>query len=119
MLLESQDAQPDIELLSLCINLAANKRNAQVICDHNGLRLLMKRAFKFKDPLLMKMVRNISLHEGPTKNLFIVSMKCCGVLYSFNVCIVNNPFKVHHCTSVLQPNKYVKSFQLAAVIRDF
>ena len=73
MLLESPDAQPDLELLSLCINLAANKRNAQVICEHNGLRLLMKRAFKFKDPLLMKMIRNISQHDGATKTLFIVS----------------------------------------------
>ena len=74
MMLESPDAQPELELLALCINLSANKRNAQIICEHNGLRLLMKRAFKFKDPLLMKMVRNVSQHDGPTKNLFIVRM---------------------------------------------
>ncbi|NXK45692.1 KIFA3 protein, partial [Chauna torquata] len=37
----------------------------------NGLKMLMKRALKFKDPLLMKMIRNISQHDGPTKNLFI------------------------------------------------
>ncbi|XP_075793101.1 kinesin-associated protein 3 isoform X5 [Pelodiscus sinensis] len=37
----------------------------------NGLKLLMKRALKFKDPLLMKMIRNISQHDEPTKNLFI------------------------------------------------
>lgn len=36
--------------------------------------MLMKRALKFKDPLLMKMIRNISQHDGPTKNLFIVSI---------------------------------------------
>lgn len=35
--------------------------------------MLMKRALKLKDPLLMKMIRNISQHDGPTKNLFIVS----------------------------------------------
>lgn len=35
--------------------------------------MLMKRALKFKDPLLMKMIRNISQHDGPTKSLFIVS----------------------------------------------
>lgn len=40
----------------------------------NGLKMLMKRALKFKDPLLMKMIRNISQHDGPTKNLFIVSV---------------------------------------------
>lgn len=39
----------------------------------NGLKMLMKRALKFKDPLLMKMIRNISQHDGPTKSLFIVS----------------------------------------------
>lgn len=40
----------------------------------NGLKMLMKRALKFKDPLLMKMIRNISQHDGPTKTLFIVSI---------------------------------------------
>lgn len=70
MLLESPE-KADIELLSLCINLAANKRNAQIVCEGKGLKLLMKRAFKFRDPLLMKMIRNISQHDGPTKNLFV------------------------------------------------
>ncbi|XP_069120818.1 kinesin-associated protein 3-like isoform X1 [Argopecten irradians] len=70
MFLESPE-NPDLELLALCINLAANKRTAQIICEGHGLKMLMKRAFKFKDPLLMKMIRNISQHDGPTKNLFI------------------------------------------------
>ena len=71
MLLESPE-NPDVELLSLCINLAANKRVAQIICEGTGLKMLMKRAFKFHDSLLMKMIRNLSQHDGPTKNLFIV-----------------------------------------------
>uniref|UniRef100_A0A8C1C5M4 Kinesin-associated protein 3a n=1 Tax=Cyprinus carpio carpio TaxID=630221 RepID=A0A8C1C5M4_CYPCA len=37
----------------------------------NGLKMLMKRALKLKDPLMMKMIRNISQHDGPSKNLFI------------------------------------------------
>ena len=41
----------------------------------NGLKMLMKRALKLKDPLLMKMIRNISQHDGPPKHLFIVSTK--------------------------------------------
>lgn len=41
----------------------------------NGLKMLMKRALKFKDPLLMKMIRNISQHDGPTKSQFIVSIR--------------------------------------------
>ncbi|KAK2494481.1 hypothetical protein MC885_010841, partial [Smutsia gigantea] len=71
MLFECSDERIDLELISFCINLAANKRNVQIICEGNGLKMLMKRALKFKDPLLMKMIRNISQHDGPTKNLFI------------------------------------------------
>ncbi len=75
LLLNAPDDQPEIEVLSLCINLAGNKRCAQLICEGNGLKLLMKRAFKHRDPLLMKMNRNLSQHDGPTKALFIVSIR--------------------------------------------
>lgn len=34
----------------------------------------MKRVLKLKDPLMMKMIRNISLHDGQSKNLFIVRL---------------------------------------------
>ncbi|XP_041646597.1 kinesin-associated protein 3a [Cheilinus undulatus] len=61
----------DVELISLCINLAANKSNAQLICEGNGLKMLMKRAVKLKDVLVMKMIRNLSQHSGPTKSLFL------------------------------------------------
>ena len=73
MLLETKGERLPLELVALAINLAANKRNAQLICEGSGLRLLMKRAFKFKDPLLLKMARNISQHDGPTKEQFVVS----------------------------------------------
>lgn len=33
----------------------------------------MKRALKLKDVLVMKMIRNLSQHNGPTKSLFLVS----------------------------------------------
>ena len=72
MILERKTERVDIELIALCINLASNKRNAQLICEGNGLRLLMRRALKYKDPLLMKMIRNISQHEGTTKKDFMV-----------------------------------------------
>ncbi|KAK3530871.1 hypothetical protein QTP70_003623 [Hemibagrus guttatus] len=71
MLFESREERIDPELISFCINLAANKENAQIICEGNGLKMLMKRALKFKDPLLMKMIRNISQHDGPLKQLFL------------------------------------------------
>ena len=70
-------AQPDIEVLALGINLAANARCAQLICEGAGLKLLMKKAFKNKDAMLMKMVRNISMHDEPTKSLFIVRSCSC------------------------------------------
>ncbi|PVD22006.1 hypothetical protein C0Q70_17809 [Pomacea canaliculata] len=94
MLLESPE-HPDMELLALCINLAANKRTAAIICEGSGLKMLMKRAFKFHDPFVMKMVRNISQHEGETKNLFIVTvlngdsddfaLECLGILGNLTI----------------------------------
>uniref|UniRef100_A0A8C5CKH5 Kinesin-associated protein 3a n=1 Tax=Gadus morhua TaxID=8049 RepID=A0A8C5CKH5_GADMO len=71
MVFECGEDRMDTELISFCINLAANKRNAQVICEGNGLKMLMKRALKLKDTLMMKMIRNLSQHDGPTKSLFI------------------------------------------------
>ncbi|XP_066518072.1 kinesin-associated protein 3b isoform X2 [Hoplias malabaricus] len=71
MLFEHGEERIDSELISFCINLAANLRNAHIICQGNGLKMLMKRALKCKDPLLMKMIRNISQHDGPLKQLFL------------------------------------------------
>ncbi|TDH06343.1 hypothetical protein EPR50_G00131050 [Perca flavescens] len=71
MLYEHGEEETEAELISICINLAANKRNAQIMCEGNGLKMLMKRALKMKDCLLMKMIRNISQHDGPTKSVFI------------------------------------------------
>lgn len=71
MLYEHGEEEFEIELISICINLAANKRNAGLMCEGNGLKMLMKRALKMKDCLLMKMIRNISQHDGATKPLFI------------------------------------------------
>ncbi|XP_068216893.1 kinesin-associated protein 3 isoform X3 [Palaemon carinicauda] len=70
LILSSPGPQVPLELMSLAVNLAANKRNAQLICEGSGLKLLMKRALKHRDPLLTKMIRNIAQHEGPTRALF-------------------------------------------------
>lgn len=71
LMLECPEERAPLQVVALGINLAANKRNAQLICEGNRLRGLLKRAFHYKDPLLMKMIRNISQHEGPTKTLFL------------------------------------------------
>ncbi|XP_072244923.1 kinesin-associated protein 3a [Leuresthes tenuis] len=71
LLFDCGEEKMDVELISLCINLAANQSNAQVICGGSGLKMLMKRALKLKDVLVMKMIRNLSQHNGPTKSLFL------------------------------------------------
>ncbi len=48
MILETTDEQVDLEIMALAINLAANKRNAQLICEGHGLRVLMQRAFHYQ-----------------------------------------------------------------------
>ena len=75
LILSSPGPQVPLEQMSLIVNLAANKRNAQIICDGGGLKLIMKRALKHRDPLLMKMIRNIAQHDGPTRSMFTVSMR--------------------------------------------
>ena len=88
LMLECPGHRVDLELVALGINLAANKRNAQLICEGPGLRLLMRRAFKFNDPLLMKMIRNISQHEGSTKTQFVVGNTLCEATTSHSRPIV-------------------------------
>jgi len=72
MLLDGPQDEMNLELVALCINLAINKRNAQIMVEDNRLRRLMARAFRNQDSLIMKMIRNIAMHEG-TKQNFIVS----------------------------------------------
>lgn len=63
MLLLNLNKKSDIDLISLGINLALHKKCAQVMCENNRLRSLVERTFKYRDALMMKMVRNISSHE--------------------------------------------------------
>lgn len=64
MLVLNLNPKVDLDLIALCINLALNKRNAQLMIENNRLHTLMSRAFKYQDSLLMKMLRNISQHES-------------------------------------------------------
>lgn len=41
MLFECPDERVDLELISFCINLAANKRNVQLICEGNWTEVLV------------------------------------------------------------------------------
>ncbi|XP_060922963.1 kinesin-associated protein 3-like [Limanda limanda] len=71
MLFDCAEEKVEADLIAICINLAVNKRNAQLMCEGDRLKMLMKRALNTKDCQLMKMIRNISKHDGPTKPLFI------------------------------------------------
>lgn len=72
MLLESDD---DIkpELVALCINLAANSKNAQLMSENGRLKNLIEKAFSNQDALIMKIVRNISQHDC-IKEKFVVRL---------------------------------------------
>ncbi|KNE70717.1 hypothetical protein AMAG_15471 [Allomyces macrogynus ATCC 38327] len=50
------------ELMALAINLAVNEHNAELWADNGGLTALFKRLMKSRDYLLLKMLRNMSLH---------------------------------------------------------
>lgn len=60
-----------IELMALGINLAINKKNAQLICESGYFSRLMKRAIDKEDFCIYKMLRNISHHDDPMKMLFL------------------------------------------------
>ncbi|RLN64169.1 hypothetical protein BBJ29_000317 [Phytophthora kernoviae] len=49
------------ELAALAVNLSHNARNAELMCQNRGLEALASRVFRTRDPLLMKVIRNISL----------------------------------------------------------
>lgn len=71
MLLLNINEISDKDLAALGINLALNRRNAELMVENNRLHSLLSRAFKYQDLLLLKMVRNISHHES-LRNYFVV-----------------------------------------------
>lgn len=72
MLLLNLNKNSEADLIALGINLALNKKNAQGMCENNRLRNLLERAFKYRDSLMMKMIRNISSHDS-LRRYFLVS----------------------------------------------
>lgn len=64
MLILSLNQRADRDLAALCINLALNKRNAQLMTENRRLATLMGKAFRYQDTLLMKILRNVSSHES-------------------------------------------------------
>ena len=72
LIIHFPDAIVGKELVALAINLTTNSRNAEMMSGEEGSHLeeLIKRALKFKDVLLIRVVRNIA-QFGPNTNLDI------------------------------------------------
>ena len=58
MLYEHSEEDIEAEIISICINLAANKRNAQLMCEGDELHLMAKcLAVSVKSPRLLRFFR--------------------------------------------------------------
>ncbi|KAK3239306.1 Adenylyl-sulfate kinase (APS kinase) [Cymbomonas tetramitiformis] len=69
-LLQIDDLHTAPELISLAVNLTQNARNAEVMCEGNNLLRLLSRGMETLDPLLFKVVRNLSQQETQLKLKF-------------------------------------------------
>lgn len=63
ILLESEETNE--EILALLVNLAGNKRNAQLIAGDGGqgIKLLWQQAFPGQSRPMMRLLREIAMHE--------------------------------------------------------
>ncbi|CAL2038571.1 unnamed protein product [Caenorhabditis brenneri] len=58
---------------AVLLNICLEKRNAQIVCGPGGegLDLLMGMSLDSRDLMLIKVIRAISSHDGPTQNMFL------------------------------------------------
>ncbi|CAF3976459.1 unnamed protein product [Rotaria magnacalcarata] len=75
LIIDCKEERTEPEVIALAINLALNPGCAEQLLEYKhskGLKLLMKRAYKYKDSLIIKMIKNISSHASPDiKSQFI------------------------------------------------
>ncbi|TKR76730.1 hypothetical protein L596_017831 [Steinernema carpocapsae] len=93
------EGDPNKIVKAILINIALEKRNAQLICgaDGQGLDLLVGLALEHSDVLLMKAVRNIASHHGPTQDNFI---KWVPDLITVVLDYCDQPDSNHYCFGV-------------------
>lgn len=113
MLVLNLNPKVDLDLIGLCVNLALNKRNAQLMIENNRLHTLMSRAFKYQDSLLMKMLRNISQHESLRSHFVDFVGDLAQVL---TVC--DNQLFVIECLGILG-NLSLPDLDYSAIIENF
>uniref|UniRef100_A0A8D8M8X6 Kinesin-associated protein 3 n=1 Tax=Cacopsylla melanoneura TaxID=428564 RepID=A0A8D8M8X6_9HEMI len=61
---EVSDKEKDNVLVALCVNLALNSRNSELMLKNRQLQFLMDLALTQKNVLLLKVIRNMSLHSN-------------------------------------------------------
>ncbi|BES88591.1 kinesin-associated protein [Nesidiocoris tenuis] len=72
MLISFDHKNPDFKILvALSVNVALNSRCAETMCENGCLEHLKQRTLAYRDPLLMKVLRNLSTHAS-TKSDFLV-----------------------------------------------
>lgn len=72
LIIGSQKNMVERELAALGINLSAHPDTAAAFCEPETLHMLIKRCHQFYDPLLMKLIRNLS-QFGSNHEAFRVS----------------------------------------------
>ncbi len=73
-ILSNPEPQSDLECVAVIINLACDWTAARMIGEPRGIRMIFKRALKYRESLLMKLLRNLSEFEG-LKLTFVVRRK--------------------------------------------
>ncbi|KAL7053435.1 hypothetical protein AAHC03_027122 [Spirometra sp. Aus1] len=61
--LECREEACELEPIAIAINLACDPTAAELVGEARGIRMLMKKAFMLHDPLIMKILRNLSEHK--------------------------------------------------------
>eukprot|EP01112_Ceratiomyxa_fruticulosa_P010761 TRINITY_DN2863_c0_g1_i1.p1 TRINITY_DN2863_c0_g1~~TRINITY_DN2863_c0_g1_i1.p1 ORF type:complete len:726 (-),score=148.27 TRINITY_DN2863_c0_g1_i1:132-2309(-) len=74
LILDNQDEKIGKEVIALAINLTLHPRNAAMVAPET-VPMLIKKVQRTRDPLLMKMIRNLASHEGPCKELISDSVR--------------------------------------------
>ncbi|XP_014251703.1 kinesin-associated protein 3 isoform X2 [Cimex lectularius] len=65
-----RNSEDFVNLVALSTNVALNQRCAETMCENGSLEHLKQRVLAYQDSLLMKVLRNLSLHES-TKDAFL------------------------------------------------
>uniref|UniRef100_A0A2M4A7L9 Putative kinesin associated protein kap n=1 Tax=Anopheles triannulatus TaxID=58253 RepID=A0A2M4A7L9_9DIPT len=138
LLLLNLNQRSDPDLIALGINLALNRRNAAMMIENNRLHNLMSRAFKCQDTMIMKMIRNISVHDtlrmhfvdfvGDLAKILIecgdeeFTVECLGILGNLALADLDYSQLIHNFNliplirNMLVPGKYKDDLVLEMVV---